>query len=233
MKTKNTHFLDTNIILSVVLPNDSSYENSRKYFNHNYMRIISNTACSESEKKIIKIRRISLKIVECAKNYSQDHQINTMKMNRHIFEVKNGFLKQYEDNEYPEDMKKEKFITLVSDFFKNYELEINNLLMTGNADELNNIIISSFRISITKLINFLKTETCITFIENANKYDSLINIGLHKTDAILLEESYCLHTTLNEIIFFITFDGGILDLSDKIRVVLNSKINVYHPDFFT
>lgn len=197
------------------------------------MKYISNTASLESEKKIIKIRRISLKIAEYAKNYSLTHHINPIKMDKHVFEIKKEFLKQYDNNNFPEDLKKERFINLVSEFFKYYELEINNILMTGNTDELNNIIISSFRCSIKKLRNFLKTQPCITIIGNKNKYNSLRSIGIDKTDAILLEESYCLHLTLTENIFFITYDGGILDLSDEITNVLNSNIKICHPGHFT
>ena len=51
-KLDNLHFLDTNIILAMVLPNDNSFEESELYLSKNYQRHISNTACLESKEKI-------------------------------------------------------------------------------------------------------------------------------------------------------------------------------------
>ena len=59
MKDKDIHFLDTNILLAMVLPNDPTYDYTKKYLQYSCYRYISNTACLESEDKINKIRRIS------------------------------------------------------------------------------------------------------------------------------------------------------------------------------
>ena len=205
----------------MVLPDDSSYEKSKEYLDYLCSRYISNTVCSESKNKIRKIRRISLKISDYAKKYSMNHQINPLKMDKNLFEVEK------------EDLKKEKFDDLVSGFFSEYKFEISNILISGDNEELNDNIISSFRISNRKLFNFLNNYTCITFIENMTKYDSLRAIQIDKTDAILLEESYHLHLSLDEIIFFITFDKNILESKSKIKEILTQNVCVSHPNQFT
>ena len=65
------------------------------------------------------------------------------------------------------------------------------------------------------------------------KYDSLRAIQIDKTDAILLEESYHLHLSLDEIIFFITFDKNILESKSKIKEILTQNVCVSHPNQFT
>ena len=162
-----------------------------------------------------------------------NHQINPLKMDKNLFEVEKNFLKQYKNNPFPEDLKKEKFDDLVSGFFSEYKFEISNILISGDNEELNDNIISSFRISNRKLFNFLNNYTCITFIENMTKYDSLRAIQIDKTDAILLEESYHLHLSLDEIIFFITFDKNILESKSKIKEILTQNVCVSHPNQFT
>lgn len=217
----------------MVLPDDSSYEKSKEYLEYNCLRYISNTVCSESKNKIRKIRRISLKISEYAKKYSMNHQINPLNMGKNLFKVKNEFLKQYEGNPFPEDLKKENFDKLVSNFFIEYDFEINNILISGDNEDLDDNIISSFRCSNAKLLNFLDNYLCITFIKPIIKYEPLKKIKIDKTDAILLEESYHLHISLNEIIFFITFDKNILKSKTKIEEILTQNICVCHPKQFT
>ena len=233
MNNNEIHFLDTNIVLAMVLPDDSNYEKSKDYLNYKCLRYISNTAILESKNKINKIRRISLRISEYAKEYSMTHQINPMIMEKNLFKVKKEFLKQYKNNPFPEDLKKEKFDEIVSEFFIEYESEIKNILINGNNKDLDKVIKSSSRSSKDTLFNFLNKYQCITFIENMSKYDSLSEINIHKNDAILLEESYNLHLTLNEIIFFITLDKGILESKNKIEEIFTQNICVSHPKLFT
>lgn len=217
----------------MVLPDDSTYEKNKEYLDYDCSRYISDTVCSESKNKIRKIRRISLKISEYAKNYSMNHQINPLNIDKNLYKVKNEFLKQYKDNPFPEDLKKERFDELVSNFFIEYDFEISNILISGNNEDLDDDIISSFRCSNAKLLNFLDNYPCITFIANRSKYSSLREIEIDKTDAILLEESYNLHISLNEIIFFITFDKHNLESKTEIEEIITQNIRISHPKQFT
>ena len=226
---EDIHFLDTNILLSMVLPDDESYEKSKDYLNTDYCRYVSNTAYLEAKNKIRKLRRISLKITEYCKKYALNNQINPINMSKHLFRIKKEFLKQYGNNSFPEGLKKERFDNFVNSFFSGYEFEITDILINKNNDSLDGTIISSFRESINKLNNFIKKYLCITFLNNSNKFKSLRKIKLDKTDAKLVDESYLLHILLNEVIFFITFDKGILRLSDKIKGIITPNIHIRSP----
>ena len=62
----NCHFLDTNMVLALILPNDGSKSESAKYFTKSsHAKYFSNTAFKEAKKVINNWRRISLKIIDC------------------------------------------------------------------------------------------------------------------------------------------------------------------------
>lgn len=229
MDNDEIHFLDTNIILAMVLPNDSSYNICKNYLEYDHVRYLSRTACDEAENKITKIRRISLKITNYTKKYSMKNKINPLKLDIHLSNVEKGFLMQYSGNDFPEQLKKENFISLVSNFFNEYRMELNNILLTHNTDTIDELIRSSFRSCIIKLNDFIKEQYPISFIKNAIKVEEFREVGIHKPDSILLEESYFLYQFLNEKIYFITFDRGILNLKSYVRKILSFEIKVVHP----
>lgn len=216
----------------MVLPNDSSYEECKYYLNHDCFRYISNDVFSESKRKINKIRRISLKIIDCIEKYAKNNSVNPLKIEKHISDVKNNFLSQYDNDSFPEQLKKDKFFSLVSDLFKEYNSEINNILLTGDGNDLNNLVISSFRCCIKKLDEFLNEHICISFFTGMTKIREFEEIGIHKSDAILLEESYFLYLMLRKEIFFVTSDKDILRLNQEIRDILSLKIFPVHPSYF-
>ena len=153
-------------------------------------------------------------------------------MQRHHRTIKNNFISQYGDNKYPENMKRNRFINLISEFFRMHETEIDDLLLRHDDTDLSNTIKSTSRKSLDKLTRILNKYYCITFIENANKIDQLNSIKIHNPDAQLLDESYCLQISLNKIIYFITFDKDILEKYDLIQQVLNQHVHVTHPNYF-
>ena len=223
------HFLDTNMLLAMVLPKDNQYNTSKEYFNYYCCRYISNTASDEAKGKIKKLRKISLKISNYVKEYSLNNTINPLKLNKHLSDVQRRFLNQYNNESFPESLKKENFDKVVSDFFCENSSELINILLSENNDEFNKKLWSSFRKSHMNLFKFLKQYICITFINSLNKKDALKKIGVDNKDAILLEESYILYILLNKKIQFITFDGGILELSHEINEVITHNINIVHP----
>ena len=103
------HFLDTNLILAMVLPEDNQFKISNIYFKHLCYRYISNTAIIEAKNKIKKLRRISLKISNYVKEYSLNNNINPLKLQKHMTNVQFLFLNQYGDESFPERLKKENF----------------------------------------------------------------------------------------------------------------------------
>lgn len=216
----------------MVLPNDNSFEESKSYLSKNYHRHISNTVCLESERKIESIRRISLKLVDFIKVYSFDNNINPLNAQKHHSIIKNNFIGQYGDNECPENMKRDRFVNLVSEFFRMHETEINDLLLRQDETDLSNIIKSTSRKSLNKLARILNRYWCITVIDSANKIDKLNSIKIHNPDAKLLDESFCLQLFLNKTVYFITFDKDILEKYDLIQQVLNKHVHVTHPNYF-
>ena len=216
----------------MVLPNDNSFEESEIYLSKNYQRHISNTVCLESKEKIESIRRISLKIVDFIKEYSLNNNIDPLNMQRYHRTIKNNFIKQYGDNKYPENMKRKRFINLISEFFRMHETEIDDLLLRHDDTDLSKTIKSTSRKSLEKLTIILNNYYCITFIESGNKINQLNSIKIHNPDAKLLDESYCLQISLNKIIYFITFDKDILERYELIQQVLNEYVHVTHPNYF-
>ena len=216
----------------MVLPNDNSFEESEIYLSKNYQRHISNTVCLESKEKIESIRRISLKIVDFIKEYSLNNSIDPLNMQRYHRTIKNTFIKQYGDNKYPENMKRKRFIYLISEFFRMHETEIDDLLLRHDDKDLSKTIKSTSRKSLEKLTIILNNYYCITFIKSGNKINQLNSIKIHNPDAKLLDESYCLQISLNKIIYFITFDKDILERYELIQQVLNEYVHVTHPNYF-
>ena len=84
----NYHFLDTNIVLAIILPNDGSKSESAEYFiKLNQEKYFSNTAFMEAKKVINNLRRVSLKIIACIKDYLTHYLINSKNVNYHLRKI--------------------------------------------------------------------------------------------------------------------------------------------------
>lgn len=223
------HYLDTNIILAMALIGDDCFEDAEKYLNQKYHTFVSTTACNEAEQKIDNIKRISLKIANFIYEYSLNNEIDIVKIDHFRYKIEKSFLKQYSDEEYPENLKRTKFIEIVQEFFKVNQNEINELLIINNNGKLFSEIKNTFKINKSNLYNFIDENNCISFINCGSKINDFEKIGAHKKDAILLDESYHLHLTLNEPVRFITFDSDIIDLKDKIHDTISKEVTVSSP----
>ena len=89
MTTNKHHMLDTNVILAMVMPSDSSFEDAKEYLKTRYTRYISESSTDEAETKIANIQIISLDISEFIKKYSIEKHINYMKIYKEKSKVKN------------------------------------------------------------------------------------------------------------------------------------------------
>ena len=158
-----------------------------------------------------------------------DSNINLFNINKFLSKIKYEFINKYEDNDFPEGMEKEKFISTVNGFFMDYNDEFYDsitLNSTNNLDILCNDIKKDFKLFSKRLNCFIKRFICISFLNSEKFIDSLINIGIHKSDAIILEEFYNLSQVLDEFIIFITLDKDILRLKDKIKRVFQSNLYI-------
>ena len=227
------HFLDTNIVLALILPNDGSKSESGKYFTKSsHEKYFSNTAFKEAKNVINNWRRVSLKIITCIKNYLTQNLINSQNVNAHFRKIKELFLKRYQDDDFPENMKKENFENVITIFFNEYDSKIKQILIDDNLSELNVIskdIRDAFKQLHNDLISFLDNLICITFVEENTKLKELIDIGIHKPDNVLINEAFVLSLFLDQIIGFITFDNGILKYNNEIINLFSSKIHVLNP----
>ena len=94
-------------------------------------------------------------------------------MQRRHNTLKTNFIKQYGDNKYPENMKRNRFINLISKFFRMHEREIDDLLLRHDEADLSNTIRSTSRKNLEKLTIILNNYYCITVIESGNKINQL------------------------------------------------------------
>ena len=229
----NCHFLDTNMVLALILPNDGSKSESAKYFTKSsHAKYFSNTAFKEAKKVINNWRRISLKIIDCIKNYLTQNLVNSQNVNTHFRKIKELFLKRYQDDDFPENMKKENFENVITIFFNDYASEIKRILIADKVSELNAFskdIRDAFKQLRNDLISFLNNLICISFVEENTKLKELIDIGIHKPDNVLINEAFVLSSFINQIIGFVTFDNGILMYHKEIIKLFSSKIYVLNP----
>ena len=204
-----------------------------EYFKRSgHEKYFSNTAFKEAKKVINNWRRISLKIIDCIKNYLTQNLINSQNVNIHFKKIKELFLKRYQDDDFPENMKKENFENVITIFFNDYASEIKRILIADKVSELNAFskdIRDAFKQLRNDLISFLNNLICISFVEENTKLKELIDIGIHKPDNVLINEAFVLSSFINQIIGFVTFDNGILMYHKEIIKLFSSKIYVLNP----
>ena len=229
------HFLDTNIILAMILPNDSSFNDSKNYFNCNHNKHFSNTAYKEAKSVIVRNRKISLNILNYIQEYLSANLINENNADNHITTIKNQFIMKFNQKDCPFGFKKEKFKSIVENFIQNNYEKIKEILVNDDLKSLNTSfkkeIINSFKMLNQDLITFIRNLNCITFI-NPSNVELLKNIGFHESDAILIEESYCLSIFIKSPIAFITFDNGILKYANEIPKTFKSNVSILSPTSF-
>ena len=123
----NLHFLDTNIILAMVLPNDNSFEESELYLSKNYQRHISNTACLESKEKIVVIDLYKEKndiVIYIENSINKNNKIDLSKMKVKGFSTKGSnrgyglyivdkLLNKNKQLELSQNIDKDKFVSIL------------------------------------------------------------------------------------------------------------------------
>ena len=70
------------------------------------------------------------------------------------------------------------------------------------------------------------------YVNNQKRIDQLINIGIHESDAILVDDCYNKSVDMDEEFVFITYDTDILDCSGDAFILLNSKVHFSKPIVF-
>lgn len=223
------HFLDTNIILAMVLDNDSCFDDVKNYLEFNSIHYISNTAKEEAKFKINTDKRIFLELAEYIKNFSNENNVDLLKFNKSLNYIKKSFLKQYDEMDFPENMPKKRFQSLVESFFDRFENEIINIVIDFDNSHFKQHIIGANISALSNLEVFSKKHNCISFVQSGNLVPSLKEIGIANKDAILIDESHHLSLTLNDSVNFITFDHEVQQLKDRIIEEITKNVVVSSP----
>ena len=153
--SNDSHVLDTNIVLSMVLPGNRNYEIAKLYLKEKYKRYVSDTLCDESDKKISDIKEFSLSVSEFVKKYSIDNDLDLIKLDYMVSKVEKSFLNHYKCNDYPINVTESRFEGMVDDFFKDYSDEIKEILILSDNNQFNQQVRASYRKNYIKLNKLL------------------------------------------------------------------------------
>lgn len=237
MLNTKIHFLDTNILLGKILPDDNKYNYKicNLYFGYDFKRYISENVELESEKVLNRLRRVSSKIYKYFLRYDLQN-INPLKIENHINTIKNSFLKEYDGESYPENIKHNKFIGIVKDLFNWFYEEFKDVLFVNTDESFKNLketITSTFRKANEDLKSLISTleksknnssENTENFEENLNDKD------LHKADIYILLDCYNTFKNLKDIVAFITQDKVILQRKEDINNIFDINFPIYFPN---
>lgn len=235
MTSKEKHFLDTNIILSIVLEGEK-YDICCKYFKKNqYEKIISNHVKTEGEGIISFMRLIIVALLKYTKKYMTNKKIKLINIEKEIYKIKKSFIDSHED--LPEfEERQDKFIEIVNDLFEEFDESIrNSILDFQNVEVLDKKARNIIRNKEHKFVKCISSLTIYSFkcsLSDEKRINSLIDNGNHKEDAIILNDAYNVSKKFDADIYFITYDAGILSLYNEINTVLKSKVHVHSPSIY-
>ncbi|MDR0913326.1 MAG: hypothetical protein LBM96_12135 [Methanobrevibacter sp.] len=225
----NLHFLDTNIILGNIFPdeNNENYLICKEYFKNDIQKkYISERVKNEAIEVISRKRRISTKLLDFAEEFIfNNNEINPSKSELSINKLKKDFLNKYSHTDFPEGIPKENFNKIINDLFSIFHDSIyNDLISKNNSNILNNKkdIKETFRFYIKDLNYLISTLNCDNYyIED--KYNdlekSIDNTEIHKADKLILLDYYELIKVLNKNVGFITQDKTIIKYKENISKI--------------
>lgn len=113
------HFLDTNMILTIAFE-DSNFEECKTYYKFEYKRYISYNVKNETLNVIERKKLISLNILSYIENYISSNSINLSHLDSDLQKIKKEYLKQFKNQAHIFNIKKDKFLKIVTDLFNAY-----------------------------------------------------------------------------------------------------------------
>ncbi|MDR3291766.1 MAG: hypothetical protein LBT10_06430 [Methanobrevibacter sp.] len=228
MLSINFHFLDTNILLGAIFPNNKhdNYRICKIYFEkENHNRYISKRVKEESFNVISRERRITNKLIEHVEEYLSKNNIKPTSVESTIHKLKRNFLSSYRGKQFPENIPKDKFENTINDLFNEFYDGFKNDFINQNTNNINIFkkdINKTFRIYSKELNIFIKALKCDEYYkENTYKLleDSINKTSIHRSDKLILLDYYMLIKTLNQNVGFITQDKGIIKLKQDLKVI--------------
>lgn len=227
------HFLDANMVLSVAFK-DSDFDVCLEYYKLDYTRHLSYNVKKEIYQVIERLRIISFGILYFIQEHISSNSIPLYNLDYHINIVKNNYLNHFKDENYVYGIKREKFVKVVEDLFIRYYDEIRNSIIANDTE----LIILFSKIEEVfgeydyKVAKCLSNFEIFNYENNHDLIKSLIDIGFHKKDAILVDD--CCNRSLNLRcdFVFVTQDDGIIESSYDAHSLLDSKVYFSKPSSF-
>ncbi|MBQ8017828.1 MAG: hypothetical protein IJ258_06945 [Methanobrevibacter sp.] len=233
----NYHFLDSNIFLSIATK-DSAKDICEKYFKSNSIKVTSENVKKESNNVLSKLEKISFEVIGCIRKFILVNKIPDEKIASSLYIVKRKFLNKYSFEDYPFGFNRKKFLKIVNRLFSYYN------------DILKYSISSSFEIWINEEFLTLKSDyknyySALNFLfKKVDLYHYSINlgdaqiigflndIGIHSPDAEILLDAFKTSDKLDNVIYFITRDNGIINNSTGIFSIFNGEVIPKKPEEF-
>ena len=221
------------MILAIPLRNDN-YRDCTEYFKLDYERHISNHVEKEVFTVIGRLRLISLDIFKHIKDYIISKNIPLINIDSHINKIKTTYLNRFKDDDYAFGIGKDRFVDIVNDVFIIYYDEIKDTIVDNdvNLNLLSLKLRNLFKMYNKTITNCMANFDKFSYANNQKRIDQLIKIGIHESDAILVDDCYNKSMDINEKFVFITYDTDILDCSGEAFRLLNSKVHFSKPIVF-
>ncbi len=101
-----------------------------------------------------------------------------------------------------------------------------------NLNLLSSKLRNLFKMYNKTITNCLAKFDKFSFENNQKLIDQLIDIGIHESDAILVDDCYNKSKDINEKFVFITYDQDIIDCSGDAFKLLDYKVHFSKPVSF-
>lgn len=230
----NSHFLDSNILLNLVIRwNMRPEAECKKYIGCSSTKYISDRVHNESENVLDKHRKIAFKYLDF---FLEEVNSGRIRAPRDLNHLKRRFLNKYNDQDYPEKIPLNRFINLISAMTLYFETDFINYLYNP-SDNTFDILKSQIRTQINDAKDHLDDICQKNLIKQPNSYNNtmghletqLLELGLHKPDHLILLDCHCLGiNSLKTNMAFITSDNGINHSKSSIESILNNLF-VFKP----
>ena len=227
------HFLDSNMILAIPLRNDN-YRDCVEYYRLDYERHISNHVEKEVFSVIGRLRLISLDIFNHIKDYIILKNIPLIKLDYHIHKIKTNYLNKFKSYDYAFGIEIDRFVNIVDDIFIIYYGEIKDTIVDNdvNLSLLSSKLRNLFKMYNKTITNCIANFDKFSLVNNQKIIDQLIELGIHKSDSIIVDDCYNKSMDINEKFVFITYDNKIIECSGDAFKLLKCNVHFSKPDLF-
>lgn len=221
------------MILTIPLKNDN-FRECAEYYKLDYERHMSNHVEKEVFSVIERLRLISLDIFKHIKDYIISNNIPLIKIDSHIHKIKTIYLNRFKRDDYAFGIEKDRFVDIVNDVFIIYYDEIKDTIVDNdvNLNSLSSKLRNLFKMYNKTITNCIANFDKFSYANNQKLIDQLIDIGIHKSDAIIVDDCYNKSKDMNEKFVFITYDNKIMECSGDAFKLLNSKVHFSKPASF-